>query len=209
MRAKRRRTTGDELTQRQREILAALRDGIARTGFVPSVREIGAAVGLRSTASVHGHLHELERRGYIRRSLQKARAIELLEGGGREAEAVRAAPVVGRVPAGPPLLAQEDRTDDLLLPAADVGERTFALRVRGDSMIGAGILDGDYVVVEAREDAEDGTIVVALLGEEATVKRLSRRRDGPWLVAENPVYAPLPAREARILGRVIGIYRSV
>lgn len=198
-----------DLTARQRDILAALEAGIAKTGFVPSVRELGVAVGLRSSASVHGHLHQLERRGYIRRSMHRARAIEVLTPQASQGEPVSRAPVVGRVPAGPPQLALEEAAGDLALPAADVGARTFALRVRGDSMVGAGIEDGDYVVVEASEDADDGDIVVALLGDEATVKRLSLARDGPWLRAENPAYPPLPAHEARILGRVSGIYRRL
>jgi len=199
----------NDLTPRQRDLLEALEEGIARNGFVPSVRELGQALGLKSTATVHNHLHQLERRGYIRRNMHQARAIEVLAPRLRDAHTVTATPVVGRVPAGPPSLAQEEVLGSLALPMGAAADRTFALRVRGDSMVGAGIEDGDYVIVERRDDAEAGAIVVALLGDEATVKRLSLDPDGPYLRAENPRYAPIPARDARIVGRVVGIYRSL
>jgi repressor LexA len=201
---------GDGLTPRQRDILTALEEGIARTGYAPSVRELCSALGLRSTATVHQHLHQLERHGYIRRSAHHARAIEFLVprrdlGLG----AVAGVRVLGRVPAGSPLLATEEFEGSVTVPDGAVSARSFALRVRGDSMVGAGIRDGDFVVVEAGEDAPSGAVVVALLGEEATVKRLRLRPDGPWLEAENPAYPPIPAREARVIGQVVGIYRSV
>jgi repressor LexA len=208
-RTRRRRGEGD-LTPRQRDILAALEQAIARTGYVPSVRELGAAVGLRSTATVHNHLHQLERRGYIRRAPSQARAIEVLMPTLTPRQALRPVRVLGRVPAGPARLAVEEAEGTLALPIAFVSQPSpFALRVRGDSMVGAGIQDGDYVVVEPRDHADLGTIVVALLGDEATVKRLELAPDGPRLVAENPAYPPVPARDVRILGRVVGVYRTL
>jgi repressor LexA len=211
-RASRRRSRrgDDDLTPRQREILAALEEGIARTGYAPTVRELCTALGLRSTATVHQHLHQLEQRGYIRRSAHHARAIEFLVPR-RDPDLGRVARlrIIGRVPAGSPLLATEEVEGSLPVPDDAVSERSFALRVRGDSMVGAGIEDGDYVIVAPADDAPSGSVVVALLGEDATVKRLRIRSDGPWLEAENPAYAPIPAREARILGQVVGIYRSV
>ena len=210
-RANRRRGRGtDDLTPRQRDILAALEEGIARTGYAPTVRELCTALGLRSTATVHQHLHQLERRGYIRRPAHHARAIEFLvprrdPGLGRVAH-LR---VIGGLPPGTPLLAAEDGEGSLAVPDDAVSDGSFALRVRGDSMVGAGIEDGDYVIVAPGEEAPSGSVVVALLGEEATVKRLRLRADGPWLEAENPKYPPIPAREARVLGQVVGIYRSV
>lgn len=203
---------GEALTPRQRDILAALEEGVARTGYAPSVRELCDALGLRSTATVHQHLHQLERRGYIRRPAHRARAIEFLVAERDPATvlgAVARVRVLGRVPAGSPLLATEELEESLAVPDQSLAERAFALRVRGDSMVGAGILDGDYVVVRGGEDAPNNSVVVALLGEEATVKRLRLRADGPWLEAENPAYPPIPAREARVLGRVMGIYRSL
>jgi repressor LexA len=206
----RRRGRGDDgLTPRQRELLAALEAAIARTGYAPSVRELCAALGLRSTATVHSHLRQLERAGRIRRASHQARAIEVLSRPLPEREGVRSVPVLGRVPAGAPLTAYEEADGALPVPDLVPERRLFALRVRGDSMVGAGILDGDYVLVEPREDVEPGSVVVALLGEEATVKRLTVRPDGPWLVAENPAYPPIGAREARILGRVVALYRPV
>lgn len=199
-----------ELTPRQRDILVALEEAVSRTGYAPSVRELCRTLGLRSTATVHQHLHQLEARGYIRRPAHHARAIEFLvprrDPGLDRVGRVR---ILGRVPAGSPRLAMEDTEGTLDVPDGALDERAFALRVRGDSMVGAGIEDGDYVIVSPRDDAPSGSVVVALLGEEATVKRLRMRPDGPWLEAENPAYAPIPARDARLLGQVIGIYRSV
>lgn len=185
---------------------------MARTGYAPSVRELCDALGLRSTATVHQHLHQLERRGYIRRPAHRARAIEFLVPRRDPAPVlggVAHVRVLGRVPAGSPRLATEELEGSLAIPDQSMSGRAFALRVRGDSMVGAGIQDGDYVVVMGGDDAPNGSVVVALLGEEATVKRLRLRADGPWLEAENPAYPPIAAREARVLGQVIGIYRSV
>lgn len=216
-----------ELTRRQHDLLWALARSIQKNGYPPSIRELGAVAGLHSTATVYNHLHQLERKGYIRRSPHSPRAIEVLrlpDMPGRkpvqETTAPRSTPgsigeealdvrILGRITAGLPVLAQEEPGNGAVqIPAARAAS-TFALRVVGDSMIGAGIREGDYVLVRAQDSAESGDIVVALLGEEATVKRLRQTPEGPMLVAENPRYAALPAHEAKILGRVEGIYRPV
>ncbi len=179
------------------EILAFLHDFFARQGYAPSVREIMAGVGLKSTATVHYHLAELERSGEIRMDSSKNRSIRLPE---RD----RGVPLVGVVTAGQPILAVEQIEG--YLPWQDEG--CFALRVRGDSMIGAGIFDGDKVIVRPQQTAEHGQIVVALLEDSATVKRLSRRGGEVWLLPENPAYAPIDGRYARILGRVKAVIRE-
>jgi repressor LexA len=200
------------LTPRQRQILAALQEAIEKNGYPPSIRELGRAVGLSSTATVYSHLHHLERKGYIRRAYRQSRSIEVVQAAGSAAGLpVRPVPVLGRVPAGEPRLAGApwEQEEGIPLPAPPAPQEAFALRVRGDSMLGAGIQEGDYVVVAPNAPVEEGAIVVALLGEEATVKRLRRQGSEPWLVAENPAYPPIPAREARVLGRVVGVYRTV
>ncbi len=185
---------------------------VAEKGYPPSVREIGEEVGLSSPSSVHAHLAALVREGYIRRDPTRPRALEVrsLPGLAAAREEARAVPLVGRVAAGTPSYAMEEVEDVFLLPRSLVGEgRLFALRVRGDSMVGAGIFEGDLVVVREQPGADPGSIVAALMGEEATVKRLVRR-GGRWLlVAENPNYEPLPAEGARILGKVVAVLRSL
>ena len=171
-------------------ILQFLKDFSAQKGYAPSVREIMHAVGLKSTASVHYHLSELDKAGLICVDGSKNRAITLPEQKGL--------PIVGVVTAGLPILAQENIEG--YLPWGDDSE-CFALRVRGDSMIDAGILDGDKIVVHPQQTADNGQIVVALLGDEATVKRLKRQNGEVWLMPENPAYAPIDGREAQILGR--------
>lgn len=180
------------------EILAFLRDFIAENGYAPSVREIMQAVGLRSTASVHYHLNALQEQGAIRVDGTKNRAITLIE--------QRGVPILGAVAAGIPILAQED-IEGYLPWEADAN--CFALRVKGDSMIEAGIFDGDKVVVRPQATAENGEIVVALLGDEATVKRLQRKNGEVWLLPENPVYSPIDGRQAVILGKVQTIIREL
>ena len=183
---------------KQEEILAFLRRFSAENGYAPSVREIGAAVGLKSTASVHYHLEELKSRGLIEMDGTKNRDISLPDSGkGR-------IPVVGVVTAGLPILAGENIEGSI---PWDGDPACFALRVRGDSMVGAGILDGDRVVVRPQQSADQGDIVVALLGDEATVKRLRRDRNGVWLMPENPAYEPIDGREASILGKVCAVVR--
>ena len=185
-------------SNKRQEIYEYLRDFTAENGYPPTVREIMHAVGLRSTASVHYHLAELERSGRISIDGFKNRAITLTEG--------RGIPLVGVVTAGVPILAVENIEG---YPPWEGESGCFALRVRGDSMIGAGILDGDKVIVRPQPTAENGEIVVALLGEEATVKRLRRRDGHVWLMPENPNYSPINGDEAQLIGRVKAIYREL
>lgn len=198
---------------REREILDFIREAILRNGSPPTLREIGQAFGIASTNGVRYYLDLLERRGFIRRQDRISRGIEVVTGPGI-APALRPVPVpvVGRVAAGAPLLAEENIEDHILLdPALAPGKGHFALRVKGDSMTGAGILDGDLVLVRPQRDAQPGEIVVALLGDEATVKRLARRRGRYFLDPENESYEPIPLeatdREVRLLGRVIALVR--
>lgn len=185
---------------KQEEILAFLTRYFEENGHGPSIREIGNAVGLRSTSTVHYHLSELKRQGKIDMDERKKRTITLpFAARGREI------PIVGVVTAGFPILAQEN-IEGYLPWEGDPS--CFALRVRGDSMIGAGILDGDTVVVRPQPTALDGQIVVALLGDEATVKRLSLRHGDVQLLPENPAYPPLDGREASILGVVKAVLRE-
>lgn len=188
---------------KQSEILEFLRTFIRENGYAPSVREICAAVGLKSTASVHYHLGELKRKGLIDSDQNKNRTISLPKD--READDRGRIPILGVVTAGQPILAVENVEGYLPWD----GERgAFALRVRGESMIGAGILDGDVVVVRPQSTADSGDIVVALLGDEATVKRLRRDGQSVWLMPENPAFSPIDGREAAILGRVKAVVRT-
>ena len=179
------------------EILEFLKDFSARNGYAPSVREICAAVGLKSTASVHYHLSELHKEGLIMVDGTKNRAITLQE--------QRGLPIIGIVTAGQPILAQEN-IEGYLPWEGDEG--CFVLRVRGDSMIEAGILDGDKIVVHPQQTADNGQIVVALLGDEATVKRLRLRNGQVWLMPENDAYAPIDGTYAQILGKVVAVVRQ-
>lgn len=201
-----------DLSDRQRQILGVIRDAVKRQGYPPTVREIAAAVGLASPASVQNHLTALEQKGLIRRGGSKRRALELVEGRRtrRAPQAQHQVPVVGRVAAGEPLLAEQNVEEFLTLPdflAAD-GD-SFVLRVKGDSMIGAGILDGDLVVVQRQDDAANGEIVVALLEDEATLKRFFREKNHVRLQPENDALLPILVREARILGKVTGVMRRL
>lgn len=185
-------------SQKRGEILAFLRQYIAENGYPPTVREIMKAVGLSSTASVHYHLSALRDLGEISTEEKCSRAISL--------SAPRGVPLVGTVAAGMPILAEEN-IDGYLPWEADPD--CFALRVQGDSMINAHIFDGDTVVVRPQPTAVNGEIVVALLGDEATVKRFSRRGGEVWLLPENPDYPPIDGREARILGKVCTVIREI
>lgn len=186
---------------KQQDILEFLRAFTAVNGYAPSVREICAAVGLRSTASVHYHLAELKRQGQIDIDENKNRAITL-----SEAHQPGRIPIIGTVAAGMPILAQENIEGYL---PWDGDDTCFALRVQGYSMINAGILDGDHVVVRPQSTADTGDIVVALLDDEATVKRFRRdTHGGIWLLPENPDYQPLDGRYAKILGKVKAVYRE-
>lgn len=203
----------ERLTARQRRILEFIRETVRERGYPPTVREIGEAVGLTSSSSVHSQLANLERLGLLRRDPTKPRAVTLARPATR-AEGV-AIPLVGRIAAGGPVLAQETIEDYLTVPVGFAHEADhFALRVRGDSMVGAGILDGDLVVVRRQDAAEDGDIVAALLPgpaeDEATVKRLRRRDGRVLLVPENPALEPFELPEGgRIVGKVVAVLRKL
>jgi repressor LexA len=213
------------LTGRQQEIWDFLVDYVDRHGYPPTVREIGEKVGLASPSTVHAHLANLERAGYLRRDPTKPRALELI--GHRRAVAepveLRAAerelhtlPLVGQIAAGGPLLAEENIEDYIGVPEplSRGGGEEFLLRVKGDSMINAGILDGDIVVVRRQPDARNGEIVVALVGDdesanEATVKRFFREEGRVRLQPENDALEPIYAPHVSVLGRVTGVFRSL
>ena len=185
-------------------ILAFIREEIQSKGYPPSVREICKAVGFKSTSSVHGYLRELEREGLLRRDATKPRAMELTDN-----PKGRIVPLVGRVTAGIPILAEENIEDEIVLPQDMVrGEDIFALRVEGESMIEAGILDGDIVVVRKQADAVNGEIVVAMIEDEATVKRIFYEENRVRLQPENSTMDPIYAPEVTVLGRVVALFRE-
>ncbi len=202
-----------ELTRRQEEILDFIRAEIHRRGYPPSVREIGEAVGLSSSSTVHSHLAALEAKGYLRRDPSKPRALEVLDFRDTDSAIdygqVHAVPVVGHVAAGQPLLASENIEQTLPLPAEFAGEQTFILRVRGESMVDAGILDGDFVVVRQQPTAGNGEIVVAMIEDEATVKTFYREADRIRLQPENSTMEPIYARDVQILGKVVALFRRL
>jgi repressor LexA len=212
-----------DLTKRQQEIFDFIKRYSAKYGYPPTVRDIGKAVGLASSSTVHAHLANLERLGLLRRDPTKPRAIELLdrvredvEGAvGTMAENVRSIvrpglPLVGQVAAGQPILAEENIEDYVQVPPIAGGEEgEYVLRVRGESMKDVGILEGDYVVVRPQDTATDGEIVVALVGEEATVKRFFREADHVRLQPENATMEPIRSKDVRVLGRVVGLFRNV
>ncbi len=198
----------DGLTPRQVQILDCIKRSVQEKGYPPSVREIGRAVGLNSTSTVHGHLDKIEQKGFIKRDPTKPRTIEIL-GYGRASKRLVDIPLIGRVRAGEPVLAVENIEDTFPLPV-DLIEHddVFLLHVTGDSMSGAGILDGDSVLVRPQDTADNGDIVVALLGDEATVKRFYRENDHIRLQPENPLLQPIIARDVRIVGKVVGLFRK-
>jgi repressor LexA len=210
-----------DLTKRQQEIFDFIKSYSAKYGYPPTVRDIGKAVGLTSSSTVHAHLSNLEKLGLLRRDPSKPRALELLDRATRGAgSAVQDAfgkvtgghglPLVGAVAAGQPILAEENIEEYVQVPVAAGGDDgEYVLRVRGDSMVDAGILEGDYVVVRPQETAGDGDIVVALVGEEATVKRFFREPDHVRLQPENTAMEPIRSTDVRVLGRVVGLFRSV
>ncbi len=196
-----------ELNPTEQRILEFIGARLRATGLLPTVREIGQAVGLRSSATVHRYLQRLEQLGYIRRLPRLARAIEVLR---PVAEPAQRIPILGRTRAGAPILAVEEAGEYIGLgqvmgPAGEF----FALQVTGDSMTGAGILPGDYVVVRRQSTADPGEVVVALIGDEVTVKRLGTVGGKPALVADNPAYPPLTDVEFTVLGRVVALVRDV
>jgi repressor LexA len=198
------------LTKRQQEIFDFVKKYVGEHGYPPTVRDIGKAIGLTSSSTVHAHLANLERLGLLRRDPTKPRAIEVLKDKAKEVVAPAGLPVVGQVAAGQPVLADENIEEYVPVPGiagGDDGE--FVLRVKGDSMKDAGILEGDYVIVRRQETAGDGDIVVALVGEEATVKRFFRENDHVRLQPENETMEPIRTREAQVLGRVVGLCRRV
>ncbi|NLC76459.1 MAG: transcriptional repressor LexA [Clostridia bacterium] len=201
----------DDLSPRQVEILQYIQRITREKGYPPSVREIGRAVGLSSSSTVHGHLAQLEEKGYIRRDPAKPRAIEILEPDSSTPSCTMIpVPLLGRITAGEPILATENIEEVIPLPYPLVGHQdVFMLTVVGNSMIDAGIHDGDYVIVKQQSTAENGDIVAALLEDEATVKRFFKEKDYIRLQPENPQYAPIYTREVSILGKVIGLYRSL
>jgi len=199
-----------DLTKRQKEIFDFIRRYASRHGYPPTVREIGKAVGLTSSSTVHAHLANLEKIGLLRRDPTKPRAIELLIDKARKALGPSGLPLVGEVAAGEPVLAEEQVEEYVDVPAMIGGETgDFILRVKGDSMKDAGILEGDYVVVKRSEEADDGEIVVALIEDEATVKRFFRENGKVRLQPANKAYKPIRTTEARLLGRVVGVFRSL
>ena len=200
-----------KLTKRQQEIFDFIKSYSSQHGYPPTVRDIGKAIGLTSSSTVHAHLSNLEKLGLVRRDPTKPRALELL---GQAAKKVvpgpSGLPVVGRVAAGAPVLADENIEEYVDVPeiaGGDAGE--YVLRVHGDSMKDAGILEGDFVVVRPQDTATDGQIVVALVGEEATVKRFFKESDHIRLQPENETMEPIRVREVQILGRVVGVCRRV
>jgi repressor LexA len=216
------------LTWRQRKVLQVIRDSVQRRGYPPSMREIGEAVGLTSTSSVSYQLSTLQNKGYLRRDAGRPRTVEVRLPGhpavrpepgfeddeempmditSQEAAYV---PVVGRIAAGGPILAEESIEDIFPLPRQLVGEGTlFLLKVVGDSMMNAGIVDGDWVVIRQQPVAENGDIIAAMIEGEATVKTFKRASNHVWLMPHNPAYAPIPGDEAEILGRVVAVLRRV
>ena len=206
-----------QLTKMQQKIYDYIAQAIQDQGYPPSVREIGEAVGLKSPSTVHFHLKHLEELGVIGKQAGKGRALTLTEAS-RESQAPESqppesqppenqVPIVGNVAAGSPILAQECIEDYLTFDTGGRDGEYFALRVRGESMLGAGILPDDLVVVHQQPAANNGEIVVALLGDEATVKRLKRQGSQVWLMPENEAYSPIDGREAQILGKVAAVIR--
>ncbi len=202
------------LTPRQKQIFNFIKKEVQEKNYPPSVREIGNEVGLSSSSTVHSHLNTLEKKGFIRRDPTKPRAIEILAQGPqppllRQDDVVKI-PVVGQVAAGSPILAEENIEDYFPVPAELVkSDQVFMLRIRGDSMQDAGIFHNDFVIVRQQSSAINNDIVVALLEDEATVKRFIKKSDHVVLKAENKMYEPIIARDVLVLGKVIGLFRKI
>ena len=198
------------LTKRQQEIFDFVRSYGSEHGYPPTVRDIGKAIGLTSSSTVHAHLANLEKLGLLKRDPTKPRAIEVLVDKAKSAIAPAGLPLVGQVAAGQPVLAEENIEEYVPVPGIAGGdEGEFVLRVKGDSMVNAGIFEGDYVIVRPQDTAEDGEIVVALVGEEATVKRFFREAEHVRLQPENDSLEPILSRDVQVLGRVVGVCRRV
>ena len=207
-------TDANGLTPRQLKILSVIKKAVEDQGYPPSMREIGQAAGLSSTASVTYQLQILEEKGWIRRDASRGRAIEItLPGQDGEAapqDKTRLIPLVGKIAAGNPILAEQEVEEVLPLPESIVGKGDlFLLQVKGDSMIDLAICDGDFVVIRSQKDAQKGEIVAAMIDGEATVKTWSKKDGHYWLLPANDNYAPIPADEAVILGKVTAVLRSV
>lgn len=206
----------ERLTPRQQAIFEFIKDEVRKKGYPPSVREIGEGIGLRSSSTVHAHLEKLEQKGYIRRDRTKPRAIEILvpdppTSPHFQPTQLVAVPLLGRVAAGAPILAEENIESYISLPQDIVRQGTsqFCLKVKGDSMIDAGILNGDTILVRQQSYAENGEIIVAMLNDEATVKRFYRLQDKVKLQPENPAYEPIYSRDIVILGKVVAVFRLI
>ena len=200
-----------KITNKQKEILEYIKEQILAKGYPPALRDICEAVHLRSTSSVHAHLETLEQNGYIRRDPTKPRAIEILDDNfNLTRREVVNVPVVGTVAAGQPLLAVENIENYFPLPAEYIPkEQSFMLKVKGNSMINAHILDGDYILVRKQNFCDEGDIIAALIDDEATVKRFGKKNGSPYLFPENDNYSPIPFNKegCKILGKVVGLHR--
>lgn len=197
-----------ELTPKQRRIYDYILSYTNEYGYPPSVREIASAVGLKSPSTVHFHLKALEEAGAIVRDSGKTRAITPMDQEGKQPEQRDRVPLVGNVAAGMPILAEECIEDYVPFDTGGVSGEHFALKIRGESMIKAGIMPDDLVVVHQQSTADNGEIVIALIGDEATCKRLDRREGRIWLLPENDSYSPIDGMEATILGKVVGLIRK-
>ena len=212
-----------ELNKREKAIVKSIQKQIEANGYPPSVREIGKAVGLKSTATVHTYLSKLVEKGYIKKENQKGRTLQLLKGIKKKGEEkvkseknlytgkeMVEVPVIGKITAGEPILAVENVTDTFPIPIDFVGNsESFMLTVRGESMIEAGILDGDYILVKKQNVANNGEIVVALIGDEATVKTFYKEKDHIRLQPENSTMDPIIVPNCEILGKVAGVFRKI
>ena len=218
-----RRKDPDALNKREKAILKFIEKEVLTNGYPPSVREIGKAVGLKSTATVHGYIAKLEEKGYIKKEQQKGRTLKLLKGGAANTNQEKIeektaysskelvdVPVIGKITAGEPILAFENVTDTFPIPVDFVGNsESFMLVVRGESMIEAGILSGDFILVRKQNNAENGEIVVALIEDEATVKTFYKEKDHIRLQPENSTMDPIIVPTCEILGKVIGVFRKM
>jgi len=199
----------DNLNKREEDILKFIQYNVHKKGYPPSVREIGQAVGLKSSSTVHSYLRRLEERGVLRRDPAKPRAIEVMIDNDRPVKKIVDVPVLGQVAAGTPLLAVENYDDMFPLPLDFVGHgEFFMLRVKGDSMIEAGILERDLVLVKQQSSVDNGDIAVALIDDEATIKRFFKEKDHIRLQPENYRLSPILVKDALILGKVVGLVRK-
>ena len=214
--------TRAETSRKEKAILKFIETQVLENGYPPSVREIGKAIGLSSTATVHAYLEKLERDGYIKKQDKKGRTLKIIKGSNGEPVATNTGkdfyvqkelvnvPVIGKITAGQPILAVENVTDTFPIPIDYVGNsESFMLTVSGESMIEAGILDGDYILVKKQEDARNGEIVVALIGDEATVKTFYKEKNYIRLQPENHTMDPIIVPDCKILGKVAGVFRKL